>query len=97
MWGWMREWLKTGAIPDDPDLKAQLVGPEYGFTEKNEIQLERNADMAKRGLTSPDIPDALALTFAYPVMPLAIARWPGVQARPLVEVDYDPFDLARVA
>lgn len=97
MWGWMREWLKTGAIPDDPDLRAQLVGPEYGFTEKNEIQLERKADMAKRGLASPDIPDALALTFAYPVMPLAIARWPGFAPKPMVEIDYDPFDLARVA
>jgi hypothetical protein len=31
--------------------------------------LEKKADMKRRGLASPDLADALALTFAYPVMP----------------------------
>ena len=25
----MADWLKAGAIPNDDELKAQLIGPEY--------------------------------------------------------------------
>lgn len=70
MWGNMREWLKHGTIPDDPELQTDLTGPQYGFAIKDGrdvMALERKADMKKRGLASPDLGDALALTFAYPV------------------------------
>lgn len=67
-WAAMRTWLKTGgAIPDDPDLRAQLEGREFGYNVHGAIVLERKDDMKKRGLASPDRADALALTFAYPV------------------------------
>lgn len=72
MWGSMRDWLKGGAIPDDPELVADLTGVEYGYTilrGRDAIQLEKKADMKKRGLASPDAADALAITFAYPVQP----------------------------
>lgn len=72
MWGMMRDWLKGGMIPDEPDLASQLTGVEYGYTMKegrDAIQLEKKSDMKKRGLSSPDKADALAITFAYPVMP----------------------------
>ena len=36
--------------------------------------LERKSDMKKRGVSSPDMGDALALTFAYSVVPRSIAR-----------------------
>ena len=90
MWGAMREWLKTGAILNDPDLRAQLVGPTYTFNLRSEIILEKKEDMRKRGLESPDLADALALTFAYPVgMHLgAGGHWGQTQQR--VETDYDP-------
>jgi hypothetical protein len=68
MWGVMREWLKRGAIPKDDDLLTDLTGVEYGYNADNAIQLERKEDMKKRGLSSPDIADGLALTFAYPVV-----------------------------
>lgn len=67
MWDSMRTWLKTAYLPKDDDLKADLIGVEYGFDAKNRIQLEKKEDMKKRGLASPDIADALALTFAFPV------------------------------
>jgi len=70
MWGFMREWLKGGAIPNDPELIADLTGVEYGYAMKDgrdAILLEKKADMKKRGLASPDAADALALTFAYHV------------------------------
>ncbi|MEG2185623.1 MAG: hypothetical protein RRY12_13160, partial [Cloacibacillus sp.] len=35
------------------------------------IQLERKQEMAKRGLASPDLADALAVTFAADVQPRA--------------------------
>jgi len=66
MWGRMREWLKEGAqIPlDDPDLRTGLIGIQYGFDDKDRTRLERKADMKKRGLSSPDEADAIAMTFA---------------------------------
>jgi hypothetical protein len=70
VWGSLREWLMAGAeIPDEPDVETDLTGPEYGFSNKNQIQLEKKEDMKKRGLASPDIGDCLAMTFAVKVMP----------------------------
>jgi hypothetical protein len=91
MWGAMREWIKGGAIPDDRDLSAQLVGPLYAFNNRNEILLEAKEDMMKRGLDSPDLADALALTFAYAVSSHAHAGGEGPH-KPLVEFEYNPFD-----
>jgi len=64
VWGKMREWLKTGDIPDDPEIDSDLSAPEYFFSSKNQIQLERKDDMKSRGLSSPDIADTLAMTFS---------------------------------
>jgi hypothetical protein len=63
----MKAWCKTGCLPDDRDLAADLTGLEYGYDAQNAILLEKKEDMRARGLTSPDDGDALALTFAYPV------------------------------
>jgi hypothetical protein len=68
MWASMREWLDGGTIPDDAELKADLIGVEYGYgADQVSLTLERKKDMKKRGLASPDKGDALALTFAAPV------------------------------
>lgn len=68
VWGKLREWLMAGAeIPDDPELEADLTGVEYGFSSKNQLQLEKKEDMKKRGLSSPDCADALAMSFAVKV------------------------------
>ncbi len=69
MWAIMREWLQGGCIPDDQALADDLTGVEYSFNVRDQIQLERKEDMKKRGLASPDDGDALALTFAVPVLP----------------------------
>lgn len=69
MWDGMRDWLKAGGkIPNDRALAAELTGVEYGFSASDQIQLERKQDMKSRGLGSPDMADALALTFAAPVV-----------------------------
>lgn len=62
-WGLMRGWLLDADIPDDPELESDLTGPEYFFSSKNQIQLEKKEDMKKRGLSSPDVGDMLAMTF----------------------------------
>lgn len=75
MWGTMRDWLKTASIgsdsrtaaQDDKDLKQDLVGPTYKPNSIGAIMLESKDSMKKRGLSSPDVADALAITFAYPV------------------------------
>jgi hypothetical protein len=91
IWGFMRAWLAGGAIPEDSELSAELVGPEYSLNGRDEIQLERKEDMKRRGLASPDMADALALTFSFPVIPHALAGREGIHS-PLVETEYDPFD-----
>lgn len=63
MWGRLRDWLPGAALPDDPLLRDQLVGREYGYSPTLQIKLERKQDMKARGLASPDRADALALTF----------------------------------
>ena len=69
-WGLMKEWLQQGGwIPKDDNLRDDLCGPEYGYTTTGKIQLERKEKMRARGLASPDLADALALTFAAPVRP----------------------------
>lgn len=68
MWRNARDWLKQGgAIPDDPELYQDLIGPETVPRMDGKIQLESKEDMKKRGLPSPNKGDALALSFAYPV------------------------------
>ena len=94
IWGSLKEWLAVGAIPDIPDLVNGLSAPEYGFNLKQEILLESKDSMRKRGVASPDLADALALTFAYPVVPKLRSE---DRADKLIETEYDPFNLEEVA
>lgn len=70
MWKLMRDWLKEGgSIPkDDQVLYNDLIGPETIFRPDGKIQLESKKDMKLRGLPSPGHGDALALSFAHPVV-----------------------------
>lgn len=68
VWGLMREAMKDGLqIGDDPELHADLIGPEYFYTTRgghDVIQLEAKKDMKARGLSSPDVADMIAMSFA---------------------------------
>lgn len=69
IWGLMRDAIKAGIeLPNDPELEAALTGVQYGFDNKNRIQLERKKDMKARGEASPDEADALAQTWYENVM-----------------------------
>lgn len=68
IWCEMKKWLESGGhLPRCQDLVEDLVGPDYFFTGKGKKKLESKKAMKKRGLSSPDLADALALTFAAPV------------------------------
>ena len=87
MWFEMAEWLKDASIPDNPRLRDDLIGPEYAFTAGGERrQLESKDDMKRRGLASPDLGDALALTFAMPVRKASAAPRQNTYA-----ANFDPY------
>lgn len=72
IWGKMREWLKVGCIPPriqglEETLVDELTAPNYGLNNNEAIQLESKKEMRKRGVKSPNVADALACTFAFPV------------------------------
>ena len=69
MWDTMCEWLENGgAIPNDSELKSELASPTYKFDAAGRKVLEPKEKIKERGLRSPDMADALALTFAAPVI-----------------------------
>jgi hypothetical protein len=66
LWWKCREWFqsKDCSIPNDERLIAQLTGPTYDFHSNGKIVVESKKDMKERSLKSPDLADALCLTFA---------------------------------
>jgi hypothetical protein len=65
MWVAMRDWLDMGGqIPNDYRLMTDLTSVTYLHNVRDQLQLEKKADMKKRGLSSPDSADALAMTFS---------------------------------
>jgi len=66
LWLQVKEWLskRSCRLPRSEELRAELVGPSYSFLSNGKIKVEAKADMKRRGLRSPDIADALCLTFA---------------------------------
>lgn len=79
MWYGMADWVRAGGVlPRDTDLMQDLAAPTYRFTPTDQIALESKDDIKKRGLPSPDLGDALALTFAMPVVKSQMDEWARV-------------------
>lgn len=98
IWDRMREHISTrlmlpvensGEIGDL--LQSELTAREYGFTLKLQKSLESKEDMKERGVGSPDIADALALTYAQTVAPKELSRDANV-SQPVAVADYDPLN-----
>ncbi len=51
------------SIPNNDQLIRELSGPQYTITEAGKIKIESKEHMKKRGLQSPNIADALMLSF----------------------------------
>lgn len=78
MWMAMAEWVKRGgALPSIPELARELTAPTYTYHE-GKIRLEAKDQIKERIGVSPDLGDALCLTFAIPDMPSQAAiKVPG--------------------
>lgn len=70
LWLEARDFIKEGGSirglegEDCEILKSELSGPKYSLNSKGEIVVESKKSMKKRGLHSPNLADALCLTFA---------------------------------
>lgn len=81
LWFKMRAWFaaKDNVIPEvyaDPryvggDLVGELTKPKYRFLPNGKIKVESKDDMKKRGVDSPDLAEALMMTFASDAISLA--------------------------
>lgn len=75
----VKEWVKTADIPKDDDY-YELANIKYKFNSQGKLQIESKEDMKKRGIDSPDVADALMLTFASS----GVINWVQEQSKPLV-------------
>lgn len=74
MWFKMAEWIKRGGcLPQLPDLLRELTAPQYTFI-NGKFQLEPKDQIKERLGFSPDLADALCLTFALPEMTSELGR-----------------------
>lgn len=79
MWWNMKKWVEDhpNRLPNDAALISDLIAPQPAVTSKSKKLLESKKDMKKRGIRSPDGGDALALTFAEPVLPRIHTQYEG--------------------
>ena len=96
MWGAIRDALPRLAIPAEVQgisLIDELTAPTYDYQIKTEaLKLEAKKEIHRRVGFSPNVADALALTFAYP----AISEVGLASSTPPI-TDYDPFSPERLS
>lgn len=91
MWFKMSEWIKRGAIlPDMPELQRELTAPQYSF-KNGKLILEPKENIKERLGFSPDLADALALTFYMDDVAASIDMKLG-KTHSAIKSDYDPLD-----
>lgn len=92
MWFRMAQWVKSiGALPEMPELHAELTTPKYSFERDNKLKLEKKAEIKKRTGVSPDIADAIALTFAQPVAHRDVRMKLNSRSATGKKTDFDPY------
>lgn len=88
MWGNMADWIRGGgALPNLPELKSDLCQPRYDFDPMGKLRLESKEKIKSRCGKSPDLADALALTFAFPVQ---AKQTLSVRGGDFARTEYDP-------
>lgn len=93
MWDNLRIWLESGgAIPDIPELKAELSTPMYSLNKRDKFQLESKDDIKSRLRHSTDYADALALTFSMPVAGGGGGYGPHNNSLKFAAADYNPIN-----
>lgn len=88
MWMKMADWVKEGgSLPNIGELVGELTQPTY-FFQNGKLRIEEKDQIKKRLGKSPDLADALCLTFALPDQPGGMTHLKIPKAS--VE-DYDPY------
>ena len=98
MYGACRAWLRGGCLPNDPELRRQMLAIRYTYNNKDEIILERKEDLVDedgQGIALDDI-DALCLTFAHPLIPNVSAGGDYPHKSEVVS-EWDPYAEERMA
>jgi hypothetical protein len=98
MWSEMEKWLRAGgALPNSTDLIQDLCAPTYTYADRSgKFRLESKDSMRERGMRSPDLADALALTFAAPIRKdHAPDAWKREGKTKFADMAYDPFKEER--
>jgi phage terminase large subunit len=92
MWFRMAAWVQRGgALPKNSQLVRELTTSKYTFDSKGRF-LVIPKDMVKKDLGfSPDLADALALTFAWPEMPTETVDGVSIAPRTRLRSEFDPF------
>ena len=90
-----RDWVyDEGCLPNDPKLRAEMLGMMYSLDRHEQrVKIEAKEDMKKRGLSSPDRADMLALTFAVKIPRRDLNKVRVAGRKPRAKIDYDPFDV----
>ena len=85
LWLAVKDWLatRTVRIPNDQALRHELVAPRYNFSSSGKIVVESKDAMKKRGMRSPDLADAVCLTFAGNAALVGGRGTPWVKGKPL--------------
>lgn len=97
MWFDMAAWIKRGgSIPNTSTLVRELTAPTYSFKDGKFI-IEPKEKIKERLGFSPDMADALGLTFALADMPASDSLQGRIQASGgYHKSDYDPYDEKRL-
>lgn len=97
IWFGMADWVKKGgALPPIPEMIAELVTPTYTF-KSGKMLVEDKALVKKRLGRSPDLADALALTFGMVEMPGALSLQMQMTQQGHATRDADPYAEPRTA
>lgn len=94
----LREQLQAGALdldPEDDELAAQLCAIRWKVNSRGQVLIESKAEMQKRGVSSPDRADALAMSLDRPRLqtPSLIAGAPRHDPLADLGVPHDPDSL----
>ncbi len=82
MWDELRQWLNSEPavkIPDNENLCFELCAVNKKYDSRGRLQLEEKDEIKKRLGRSPDMADALALTFAEPVYDNGVDEYAGLR------------------
>lgn len=91
MWLNMAEWVRRGGIlPNLPELIGELTVPTYTFV-NGQFLLEDKDIIKERLGRSPDLADALALTFAIPELPSREGFPLGYEHAGHIQHEWDPY------